>query len=112
LDEQKLVIGSRFQYLEKWGNGCHLYVHEFWNKLPKHMAPKLSRTILAFLSVAGHYYRQNQITQEQFKILSQMAQQATPSGRHQTLLSWYGNLLKLFPIHIPGLNSIFKFWVR
>jgi glycosyltransferase involved in cell wall biosynthesis len=112
LDEQKLVIGSRYQYLDKWVKGCHLYVHEFWEKLPKSIAPKLSRTILAFLSVAGHYYRQKQITHQQFQSLTQLAKEATPIRRHQVLLSWYGKLLQLAPIHIPGLNGFFKFWVR
>ncbi len=112
LDEQKLVLGSRFQYLEKWGKGCHLYVHEFWNKLPKQLAPKLSRTILAFLSVSGHYYRQKQITSEQFQTLIDIGIQATPKGLHQILLTWYGKLLQLSPIHIPGLNRIYKFWIR
>lgn len=112
LDEQKLVIGSRYQYLEKWGKGCRLYVHEFWEKLPKSMAPKLSRTILAFLSVAGHYYRQKQITHQQFQSLIQLAIESTHKRRHQVLLSCYGQLLQLAPIHIPGLNGFFKFWVR
>jgi glycosyltransferase involved in cell wall biosynthesis len=112
LDEQKLVIGSRYQFLEKWGKGCHLYVHEFWDKLPEKVAPKISRTILAFLSVAGHYYRRKQITNKQFQSLMQFAKEATPLRRHQILLSWYGKLLQFVPVHIPGLNAFFKFWIR
>lgn len=112
LDEQKLVIGSRFQYLEKWGKGCDLYVHEFWNKIPKGMAPKLSRTILAFLSVAGHYHRKKQISTDEFQSLIRLAKQSTPNGRHQILLSLYGNLLKHIPFHVPGVNGFFKFWIR
>lgn len=112
LDEQKLVIGSLFHYLEKWGKGCDLYVHEFWHKIPKRIAPKLSRTILAFLSVAGHYHRKKQITTNQFQFLIAIAKHSTPNHRHQIMLSFYGNLLIFIPFHIPGMNGFFKFWIR
>lgn len=112
LDEQKLVLGSRYQYLEKWVKGCHLYIHEFWPKLPKSLAPKLSRTTMAFLSVAAHYYRQKQITQPQFQALVHLAALSTPIGHHQKKLKWYGQLIQILPFHLPGLNAFFKFWIH
>lgn len=112
LDEQKLVIGNRFQYLEKWGIGCQLYLQEFWGKLPIKLRPKLSRTILAFLSVAGHYHRSKDIDKSQLNTLVKMAVKASPLKRHKILLSLYGKLLSRLPFHLPGLNAIIKFCLR
>ncbi len=112
LDEQKLVIGNRFQYLQKWGKGCQLYVREFQDKLNKKLSPRLNRTILAFLSVAAHYYREKQIDREQFKTLLIMAINAATLKKHQVLLAAYGRLLLAIPIHLPGLNRVFKFCLR
>ncbi|MEY2765003.1 MAG: hypothetical protein RLZZ205_1427 [Bacteroidota bacterium] len=112
LDEQKLVIGSRFQYLEKWGTGCQLYVQEFWGKLPIELRPKLSRTILAFLSVAGHYHRIQHIDKKQLESLIKMGVEACPLKRQKLLLSTYGWLLTQLPMHLPGLNAIIKFCLR
>ncbi len=112
LDEQRIVLGNRYQYLEKWAIGCSLYIHEFWSKVPAHLAPKLSRTALAFLSVAGHYYRAKQIDKRQFQSLLERGINSTPLINHQRKLKWYGKLLQNLPFHLPGMNAFFKFWIR
>ncbi|MEN9948216.1 MAG: hypothetical protein RL106_1039 [Bacteroidota bacterium] len=112
LDERKLVLGNRYKYLEKWVQGCGLYLEEFIPILPKPLKRKITKTSLACMEVMGHYLRNAQIDASQFDLLSKELIQSVPYPYQQLVFRIYASLLKHLPFHVPGLAKLFKFCLR
>lgn len=112
LDENKLVLGSRYNYLDKWVMGCGLYLDEFIPILPKPLSRKITRTSLACQEVMGHYLRVKQINRKEFDTLSLQLRKSIPYPIHRMILRIYSEILRVSPIHIPGLAKVFKFCLR
>jgi glycosyltransferase involved in cell wall biosynthesis len=112
LDENKLVLGSRYNYLEKWVNACDLYVSEFTELLPPPLTGKILKTSLACLEVMGHYFRSKKITRGEFKTLFEGILRPVHGKWHRLVFSAYFFILQLFPFHIPGSARFFKNCIR
>jgi glycosyltransferase involved in cell wall biosynthesis len=112
LDENKLVLGSRFNYLKKWVDACDLYASEFAVLLPAPLNRKIFKTSIACLEVAGHYYRSKKITRGEFKTLFEGILRPVHGKWLRLVFCAYFFILQLFPIHIPGTARFFKNCIR
>lgn len=112
LDERKLVLGNRYNYLEKWVKGCNLYLVEFIPQLASPLNKKITKTSMACLEVMGHYLRKKQIDKKQFDHLAAELTQAIPYSNQKFVFKLYTRLLAALPFHVPGLARVFKFCLR
>ncbi len=112
LDERKLVLGNRYNYLEKWVHGCGLYQQEFIPKLPQSLKRKITKTSISCMEVMGHYLRKKQITTSQFFVLSKALIGYNPYHGQRMIFQIYSKLLQHLPFHVPGLAKLFKICLR
>ncbi len=112
LDENKLVLGNRFNYLKKWVDACALYITEFSPLLPPPLDRKIFKTSLACLEVVGHYYRSKKISKGQFISLFRGLVEPVQYRWFRFVFQCYFIILITIPYHIPGTARFFKNCIR
>jgi hypothetical protein len=107
IDESRLV-STKVAYITKWVNAAVMYYNKFYNTSNASQKKYLSGTLLQVLGVVSFYYRNKEMSFNQYNEFKEKLIVESHIKYHSFLLKLYVNLNQISPIYPRGLKYIIR----